>query len=86
MKQKTFPGNQKAYSADEIEKIVDLTKVLVIWRGGNGPHEYVAKWSGDHLMVYVSSDMRRPIDSVYSKGNKFVLDQITELSTEGAGN
>lgn len=69
----------RAYSADEIEGIEDLSVVMVIWRGGNGCHEYVAKWKGSNLWVYPMNDMSRAVGSVYSKSNRFVLDQVMKI-------
>lgn len=76
MKTKSLYGDLKALTADELENINDMDEVVVIWRGGNGPCEYVAKWIGAGLFVYVPGDMRRPVGCVYNKTNKFVLDQV----------
>lgn len=51
----------------EVDKLPDDTKILVIWSGGNGPHEYTT-W--------------RYNDTTYAKRERFVVGPLLLVGKE----
>ena len=57
----------KYLTLDEILKLPDGTLVVVIWSGGNGPHEYKTVRRGDRVYARTPLDERLGLDVDYER-------------------
>ena len=51
--------NNNLLTQEELNNLPDRTKIIVIWSGGNGPHEYVLRQT-DHGLYVEDSFLEEP--------------------------